>query len=78
MVLKDEFNSVGANSVKLCTDPCPPFMILLMVEGCLLQQGVSCPCGDDRLSEIRYLPFNCVNGNVLKALCRNPVRLLSR
>ena len=39
MVRKDEFNSVGENSVQLFTNPCPPFMTLLMMEGCFTSTG---------------------------------------
>ena len=39
MVQKGEFNSVGENSVQLCTNPCPPFMTILMMEGCLTSTG---------------------------------------
>ena len=47
MVQEGEFNSVGENFVKLCRNPCPPFMTLLTIQGCFISTGgggVSCPC----------------------------------
>ena len=58
--VKGEFNSVGENSVQLCTNPCPPFVTLLTIHG--IQQMVSCPCGTTREHTTKYI--HLLNNNI--------------
>ena len=57
MVQKAEFNSVGENSVQLYTNPCPPFMTLLIMLRCFTSTGFPCPCGCGNIASVPKVPF---------------------
>ena len=59
--VKDEFNRVGYNSVQFCANPCPLFMVILIMQGYSFSTGgllslcVSLHCIDVYKSD-----FSCI------------------